>query len=84
MAIGDVTLTLNNTTNLSTRGRILIGTEIISYTGINGNQLTGLVRGIAGTAAAAHGVGSATPQYSAEEMKQIMYGAGTMQHVLIR
>ena len=33
----------------ATAGSVLIGNEVISYTGVTGNQLTGLTRGVGGT-----------------------------------
>ncbi|WP_290944192.1 hypothetical protein, partial [Hyphomonas sp.] len=37
---------------------VIIGSEEISYTGVTGNTLTGLTRGVAGTTAAAHSDGA--------------------------
>ena len=48
-------ITLDSTTNFSaTGGTILIDSELITYTGKAGNDLTGIVRGASGTATAAH------------------------------
>ncbi len=42
----DTVIPLNDTTNLASPGKVLVdGSEIISYTGISGNNLTGAVRG---------------------------------------
>lgn len=60
------TITLNNTTNLPSVGYIVVdrvnssgvatpaSTEVISYTGISSNDLTGCVRGEDGSTAASH------------------------------
>ena len=49
------TITLDSTANFSaTGGIILIDSELITYTGISGSNLTGIVRGASGTATAAH------------------------------
>ena len=43
-------ITLTSTTNfLTTGGTIKVGAEYISYTGISGNDLTGITRAVAGT-----------------------------------
>jgi len=39
------TLTLTSTTDFDSAGSAFIGSEIISYTGISGNDLTGVTRG---------------------------------------
>ena len=73
---------LNNTTDLTTRGRIQIGSELIEYTGISGSTLTGCTRGL-GTSVAASHVVSATvqPICSAEDYKGIRFGAGTISKI---
>ena len=50
------TLTLTDASLFSSSGTnfIIIGSEEISYTGVSGNTLTGLTRGVAGTTAASH------------------------------
>lgn len=50
----DTTLNLNSTTSFPTVGLILIDNEIIQYTGIAGNNLTGCTRAFDGTTAASH------------------------------
>lgn len=56
---GASTLTLTSSsgfnTNAVTNGyAVKIGSELIQWTGVSGNQLTGLVRGVNGSGAAAH------------------------------
>jgi len=61
-AINDsvTTLTLNDVSQFPSSGTnfIIIGSEEISYTGVSGNTLTGLTRGVAGTTAASHSDGA--------------------------
>ena len=54
------TITLNDTSQLPSSGNsfILIGTEEIQYTGISGNTLTGVTRGVRNTTAASHSAGA--------------------------
>ena len=51
-------VTLNDTTDFSTSGKILVESELITYTGITGNNLTGITRGTNGTPTASHINGS--------------------------
>lgn len=57
---GATTLTLNSSTNFPTYGTVLIDNEVILYTGISGNDLTGLTRGFdsPNSVAAAHANGA--------------------------
>jgi len=61
-AINDsvTTLTLTDASLFPDTGTnfIIIGSEEISYTGVSGNTLTGLTRGVAGTTAASHSDGA--------------------------
>ena len=61
-AINDSTTTivLTSSTNFPSTGtnHVLIGTEEISYTGISGNTLTGVTRGVRNTTAASHSDGA--------------------------
>jgi hypothetical protein len=50
-------ITLASTTSFPTTGTIKVGAEFISYTGISGNNLTGITRDVAGTRSA-HADGS--------------------------
>jgi hypothetical protein len=76
------TIALNNTTDLTTHGRIQIGSELIEYTGISGNTLTGCTRGLGTSVAASHAASaSVQPYYSAEDMKGIRFGAGTISKI---
>jgi hypothetical protein len=53
-------ITLTSTTNFPSSGTnfIKVGTEEISYTGVSGNDLTGITRGVRGTSKAAHSDGA--------------------------
>ncbi len=53
-AADDLTLTLTSASGFPNSGRIKINSEIITYTGIATNVLTGCSRGQSGTTAAAH------------------------------
>jgi hypothetical protein len=55
----DTTITLSSTVGLATTGFIKIGSEIISYQNVSGNQLLNCFRGQADTTAAAHTTGAA-------------------------
>lgn len=48
------TITLTDATGFPTQGLIEIDSEQITYAGVTGNDLTGCVRGVNGTTAAAH------------------------------
>lgn len=48
------TVTLNSSVGFAPTGRIRIDTEQMDYSGVTGNQLTGLSRGSGGTTAATH------------------------------
>jgi len=48
------TLTLTSTTGLDSSGKVFIGNEEVTYTAINGNDITGCTRGANGTTAAAY------------------------------
>ena len=54
------TLTLTDATQFPSTGTnfIIIGSEEMSYTGVSGNTLTGVTRGVAGTTAASHSDGA--------------------------
>lgn len=54
VAANNVTLTVDSTTSFSPAGTMLIGTELISYSGKTGTTFTGCTRGAQGTIAAAH------------------------------
>ena len=57
------TLTLTSTTDFDSTGKIYIESEIITYTGILGNDLTGCTRGAESTTAAAHASGVQVAQF---------------------
>jgi hypothetical protein len=52
------TITLTSVTGFPTTGVVKIDNELISYTGISSNDLTGCTRGVNGTAAASHSDGA--------------------------
>ena len=56
-------ITLTSTTGFPTTGTIKIGAEFISYTGVSGNDLTGITRDVAGTRSA-HADGSSLEVYT--------------------
>ena len=58
------TLTLTSTTGFDAAGSAFIGSEIISYTAISGNDLTGVTRGTQSTTAAIHASGVQVAQFS--------------------
>lgn len=55
-------ITLTSTANFPTTGSIKVGAEYISYTGISGNNLTGITRAVAGTRSA-HSNGATVEYY---------------------
>jgi len=59
-------ITLSSTTGFPTTGTnfIQVGTEEISYTGVLGNDLTGITRAVRGTTRAAHSTGATVTDYS--------------------
>ena len=59
-------ITLTSTLNFPTSGTnfIQVGTEEISYTGVSGNDLTGITRAVRGTTRAAHSSGDTVTNYS--------------------
>jgi len=57
-------ITLNTVTGFPTSGTIKVGAEFISYTGVSGNDLTGITRDVAGTRSA-HADGASVEFYTA-------------------
>ena len=51
-------ITLTSSTGFPTTGRIQVGTELISYSGVSGNDLTGITRAVDGSTRAAHSDGA--------------------------
>jgi hypothetical protein len=51
-------LTMASTTSFPSSGTILVGSELITYTGNSGGTLSGLTRGALGTTAASHSSGA--------------------------
>ena len=60
---GVTTLTLTSTTGLDATGKVHIGSEIVTYTGILGNDITGCTRGAESTTAATHADGTTVTQF---------------------
>ena len=54
VAANNVTITVDDTTGFSPAGTMIIGTELISYTGLTLTTFTGCIRGAQGTIAAPH------------------------------
>jgi hypothetical protein len=54
LTAADTTITLTSSTNFPTTGWIKIDDEVITYSGVSGNDLTGCIRGLDGTTAATH------------------------------
>jgi len=52
------TISLTSATGFPTTGRIQVGTELISYTGVSTNNLTGITRAVDGSTRAAHSNGA--------------------------
>ena len=52
------TIALTSASGFPTTGRIQIGTELISYTGVSTNNLTGITRAVDGSTRAAHSSGA--------------------------
>ena len=57
------TLTLTSTTGLTSTGKVHIAGEIVTYTGILGNDITGCTRGAESTTAATHASGVTVAQF---------------------
>ena len=52
------TLTMASASSFPSSGTVIIGSELITYTGVSSNTLTGLTRGANGTTAASHSSGA--------------------------
>lgn len=58
-------ITLTSTTGFSSDGgTILVGSELITYSGVSSNDLTGIVRGASGTSTSAHSDGATVEEAS--------------------
>ena len=68
--------TINNSSGTPTNA-ILVGTEIITYTGINGKVLTGVTRGAHGSTAATHLVGATVRNLLTPDNYYYFNSAGT-------
>ena len=51
-------ITLTSATGFPTSGTIIVEDELISYTGVSSNDLTGITRGVSGSSTAAHSDGT--------------------------
>lgn len=56
------TIPLTSSTGFASAGTVLIDSELMNYTAVSGNSLTGVSRGIGGTTAAAHVISSQVSQ----------------------
>ncbi|MBD3407475.1 MAG: hypothetical protein GF411_15260 [Candidatus Lokiarchaeota archaeon] len=63
----DSTITLNDASSFDSSGSVIIGNEIITYTGISGNDLTGCTRGTSDTIAKAHNGGVVVIEYDSSK-----------------
>jgi hypothetical protein len=61
--VGDVTISLLDSSSFPAAGTVRIAEEVITYTGNVGNQLTGCTRGTSGTTALPHGSGCYIEKY---------------------
>jgi hypothetical protein len=71
----DTSITLDDASGYSTSGIVRIGDELITYTGISTNTLTGCTRGTNNTAADEHSSGDGVQEclsYSAEDIRDII------------
>jgi hypothetical protein len=59
----DTTIGVNDASSFAAAGSIIVGTEVISYTEISGNDFTGCVRGASNTAAVSHDYNVTVFQY---------------------
>lgn len=57
LTASDTTITLTSVAGFPSSGEVLIESELIRYTGVSGNDLTGCTRGMGGTTAATHSLG---------------------------
>ena len=64
------TLTLVSSTGFAASGSVYVGSELISYTAISGNTLTGCTRADSGTTAAAYASGVTVTQFDSGGMPQ--------------
>jgi len=64
------TLTLVSSVGFSASGSVYVGSELISYTAISGNTLTGCTRADSGTTAAAYATGVVVTQFDNGGMPQ--------------
>ena len=57
------TIPLSSVLNMNSSGKVRINSEVITYTGISGNSLTGATRGADGTTAASHAQGDTVTNF---------------------
>jgi Tfp pilus assembly protein PilX len=62
VSVSATTIPLVSSSGFTSTGVIAIGNEYIFYTGISGNSLIGVTRGVSGTSAAAYGSGQSVAQ----------------------
>ena len=63
ISAADVTISIDDANSFAATGTIQIGEELITYTGVSTNDLTGCTRGTSGTVAAIHLDDSIVSQY---------------------
>lgn len=61
-AIDSNSLTLSNTSGYAPKGAVMINKEFITYSGISGNDLTGISRGALGSTQTTHAIGTVVSQ----------------------
>jgi len=72
------TITLTSTVGFPTSGSVLINSEIISYTGISSNDLTGCTRGSQSTTPASHSNGATVTALTAWGEASLVNGQSTV------
>lgn len=73
----DTSIPLSDASGFPNSGTIMIDNEQITYTGKDGNTLTGATRGANGTTAAAHAAGAAVTQVTIGPTSTATIGQGT-------
>ena len=60
VAVGDTSINLVNSAGLPASGGLMLDAEMVTYSGLSGNAVTGVVRGQQQTTAAAHSAATAS------------------------
>lgn len=89
IAGGDTTMTVASVTGLPSSGVVLVDSELISYSGIVGNTLQNLTRGVNSTTATGHSGGAAVTGLSIDDswltqwiFSEELFGAGKFNYPL--